>query len=110
MAIAQPMTDAQRKAVALEYLKAFDNAGVTASGGSILDLFAMDAQVYFPKWGVAKGRDEISRMFGDVGATIRSILHDYHTFNYVMTGTDTFAVEGTSIGENRDGAWKAGEP
>jgi ketosteroid isomerase-like protein len=104
------MTDAERKAVALEYLKAFDNGGVTESGGSILELFAEDAQVYFPKWGVAKGRDEIGRMFGDVGGTLKGILHDYDTFNYVMTGTDTFAVEGTSSGEHRDGKWRAGSP
>ncbi len=45
----QTMTDEQRKSVALEYLKAFDNGGVTSTGGSILDLFAEDAQVYFPK-------------------------------------------------------------
>ena len=52
MALTKPnMSDEQRKAVALEYLKAFDNGGVTSSGGSILDLFAADAQVYFPKWG-----------------------------------------------------------
>ena len=62
---------------------------MTESGGSILELFAEDAQVYFPKWGVATGRDEIGRMFGDVGATIKSILHDYDTFNYVMTGHAT---------------------
>ena len=49
-------------------------------------------------------------MFGDVGGTLKSILHDYDTFNYVMTGTDTFAVEGTSVGEHRDGPWEAGEP
>ena len=29
------MTDEQRKSIALEYLKAFDNKGVTSSGGSI---------------------------------------------------------------------------
>ena len=110
MAIAKPMTDTERKSLAIEYLKAFDNAGVTESGGSILELFAEDAQVYFPKWGVAKGRDEIGRMFGDVGTTLKSILHDYDTFNYVMAGTDTFAIEGTSSGEHRDGPWKAGEP
>ena len=34
------MTDEQRKSVALEYLKAFDNKGVTSSGGSIMDLLA----------------------------------------------------------------------
>ena len=25
-----------------------------------------------------------------------------------MTGTDTFAVEGTSFGEHNDGSWRAG--
>ena len=63
MAIAQQtMTDEQRKSVAIEYLKAFDNGGVTSTGDSILSLFALDAQVMFPKWGVANGRDEIGQM------------------------------------------------
>ena len=47
-------------------------------------------------------------MFGDVGATITSILHDYAEFNWVMTGTDTFACEGTSAGEHRDGPRRPG--
>ena len=98
----QVMTDEQRKSVALEYLKAFDNGGTTSDGGSILDLFAEDAQVYFPKWGLATGREQIGVMFGDVGGTLASITHDYASFNWVMTGTDTFACEGTSHGEHRD--------
>jgi ketosteroid isomerase-like protein len=102
------MTDEQRKSVALEYLKAFDNAGVTSDGGSILDLFADDAQVYFPKWGVATGKDQIGQLFTDVGGTLKGILHDYATFNWVMTGSDTFACEGTSAGEHQDGPWRAG--
>jgi hypothetical protein len=52
----QARTDAQRKSVALKYLKAFDNKGVTSSGASILDLFTEDAQVFFPKWGLATGK------------------------------------------------------
>ena len=39
----QTMTDEQRKSVALEYLKAFDNGGTTSNGGSILDLFSEPA-------------------------------------------------------------------
>ena len=109
MAVAeQVMTDEQRKSVALEYLKAFDKGGVTSTGGSILDLFADDAQVFFPKWGLATGKEEIGRLFTDVGGTLKSILHDYATFNWVMTGTDTFACEGTSAGIHRDGEWRAG--
>jgi len=71
------MTDEQRKSVALEYLRAFDNAGVTSTGESILELFAPDAQVMFPKWGLANGREEIGNMFGAVGETLKSIRHDY---------------------------------
>ena len=71
------MTDEQRKSVALEYLKAFDNKGVTSSGGSILDLFADDAQVFFPKWGLATGKPQIAQLFTDFGGLLRHILHDY---------------------------------
>jgi hypothetical protein len=104
----QTMTDEQRKSVALEYLKAFDNGGQTSDGGSILDLFADDAQVYFPKWGVATGKEQIGQLFGDVGGTLEWILHDYASFNWIMTGSDTFACEGTSAGEHKDGGWRAG--
>jgi len=76
MAVAtQTMTDEQRKSVALEYLKALDNAGMTSTGGSILDLFADDAQVMFPKWGLATGKEQIGALFGDVGGAIKSIEH-----------------------------------
>ena len=100
----QTMTDEQRKSVALEYLKAFDNAGVTSSGGSILDLFADDAQVFFPKWGLATGKDQIGQLFSDFGGQIKEIRHDYATFNWIMTGTDTFSVEGTSAGRHAEGS------
>jgi hypothetical protein len=102
------MTDEQRKSVALEYLKAFDNAGKTSDGGSILDLFAGDAQVFFPKWGLATGKQQIGQLFSDFGGRIKGILHDYASFNWIMTGTDTFAVEGTSAGVHQEGPWRAG--
>jgi hypothetical protein len=109
MAIAhQTMTDERRKSVALEYLKAFDNAGTTSTGGNLLDLFADDAQVFFPKWGLATGKEQIGQLFTDFGALIKNILHDYATFNWVMTGTDVFACEGTSAGVHVDGSWRAG--
>ena len=108
MALAKEvMSDEQRKSVALEYLKAFDNGGTTSTGGSILDLFAEDAQVYFPKWGLATGKEQIGQLFGDVGATIKSILHHYSHFNWVFSGSDVIVAEGTSHGEHQDGPWRS---
>ena len=75
----------------------------------ILDLFADDAQVYFPKWGLAGGKKEIGKLFGDVGGTITAIVHHYSHFNWVIAG-DTVVCEGTSHGEHRDGPWRAGVP
>jgi hypothetical protein len=106
----QTMTDEQRKSVAIEYLKAFDNGGVTSGGDSILSLFAEDAQVYFPKWGIANGKDEIGKLFGDVGATLKGITHHFSHFNWVFSGSDTIVAEGTSHGEHQDGPWRAGVP
>ena len=103
------MTDEQRKSVALEYLKAFDNKGVTSTGGSILDLFADDAQVFFPKWGLATGKAQIGQLFTDFGGGIKSILHDYATFNWIMTGTDTLRrARARARACTQDGAWRAG--
>ena len=111
MAVAtQTMTDEQRKSVALEYLKAFDNGGVTSTGDSILELFAEDAQVFFPKWGIANGREQIGQMFGEVGAQLNAIRHDYANFNWIFGGSDTIVAEGTSYGEYKDGPWRADVP
>ena len=104
------MTDEQRKSVILQYFRAFDNGGTAPDGSSILELFAPDAQVYFPKWGIATGREQIGKMFADLGARLVSITHDYAHFNWVFSGSDTVVVEGVSHGEHVDGKWRAGDP
>ena len=92
--------DIERKRVVLDYFRRLD------SGGELLELFAADARVFYPKWGVATGRDEIGEMFGDVGGLVTAMNHDYETFNYVISG-DTVVVEGTSTGETADGTeWR----
>ena len=96
------MTDEQRKAVALEYLKRLDR------GEDFFDLFADDAQLYFPKCPLANGIKEIKETFGNVAGIISTIRHDYAYFNYLHSG-DTVVVEGTSSGRTADGAeWRAG--
>ena len=111
MAVArQTMTDEQRKSVAVEYLKAFDKGGVTSTGGSILELFASDAQVYFPKWGLATGHEQIGTLFGDVGGTLKSIQHPILDDIIAHDPEAHVACEGTSYGEHHDGTWRAGVP
>jgi ketosteroid isomerase-like protein len=96
------MTDEQRKSVALEYLKRLDN------GDDFFDLFADDAQLYFPKCPLANGLDEIKQTFGNVGTLVASVRHDYAYFNFIQSG-DTVVVEGTSSGRAADGSqWRAG--
>ena len=60
----QIMADEQRRSVALEYPTAFDKAGVTSDGDSVLDLFAEGAQVYFSKM-------EAGRRHGDGRPPVR---------------------------------------
>jgi hypothetical protein len=103
------MTDEQRKSVAIEYCKTLDRGGVTSTGGSFLDLFADDAQLFLPKWGLATGKDEIGRATAEFGSTFKSITHDYASINWVIAG-DLVVAEGTSHGEHKDGPWRAGQP
>ena len=107
----QTMTDEQRKSVAIEYLKAFDNGGVTSTGGSISDLFADDAQVYFPKWGLANGKEQIGTLFGDVGATLKGITHHFSQFNWVFSGSRARSwPRAPAMASIEDGRWRAGVP
>ncbi len=66
--------------------------------------------MYFPKWGLANGKDEIGKCFGDVGATLKAITHHFSHFNWIFSGSDTIVAEGTSHGEHQDGPWRAGSP
>ena len=98
----QSMTDEQRKSIALEYLKLIDR------GENFFDLFADDAQVYLPKWGLANGRAEFEQLFRDLGSILSAIAHDYAYFNYIIQG-DYVVVEGTSYGKTAGGVeWRAG--
>lgn len=97
-----PMTDEQRKHLALEYLKRLD------TGGDVVELFDEHAQVYFPKCPLATGTDAIRDLFTNVGAIVAAVAHDYAYLNFVGQG-DTLVVEGTSSGRTTDGAtWRAG--
>jgi ketosteroid isomerase-like protein len=96
------MSDEQRKAIALEYLRRLDR------GEAFFDLFDDYAQVYFPKWGVAIGRSEIEKLFGDLSGTVSRIRHHSAYFNVIQQG-DMVVVEGTTHGTTATGVeWRTG--
>lgn len=96
------MTDEQRKAIALEYLRRLDR------GEPFFDLFDDYAQVYFPKWGVAIGHAEIEKLFGDLSGVVSRIQHHSAYFNVIQQG-DLVVVEGTTDGATATGVeWRTG--
>src|SRR5437016_5589206 len=98
----QPMTDEQRKALVLEYFKRVDR------GDDILGMFDEHAELYFPKWGIARGRDQIALFLEDLMGILASISHDMAYANFVQQG-DMVVVEATSSGTMKNGAsWRAG--
>jgi ketosteroid isomerase-like protein len=95
------MTDEQRRAIALEYLRRLD------SKRDFFELFDDYAQVFFPKWGLAIGRSEYERLFSDLGKMIAEFRHDHAYLNVIQQG-DSVVIEGTSSGATKSGKrWSA---
>jgi ketosteroid isomerase-like protein len=97
------MTDDDRRHVTIEYFKRFD------AGKDVLDLFADDAYVYFPKHRPARNLEEVRQLFGDVGSLFASIVHEVPYFNHIVQG-ERVVVEGTTYGALAHGQeWRAGQ-
>ncbi|WP_280784706.1 nuclear transport factor 2 family protein [Rhodococcus opacus] len=96
------MTREQRKSVALELFKRFD------TGSDFLELFDDHATAYFPKWGVANGKSEISRMFGEISVLFTEFRHFPEYTNFVVED-DLVVAEGITYGTTADGTpWRPG--
>ncbi len=90
------MTDDERKSVASEYLKGLD------TGKDIFPLFAEDAEVFFPNWGVALGIDSIKNLFADLGGMVEDFKHHHAYINWIIQG-DMVVAEGSSEGKLKTG-------
>lgn len=105
MTTAPTMTD--QEAANLEATKQYFIRG-DAGRPDTFDLFADDVQIYFPKFGITRGKDGFSELATGLLGSVSAIAHDLSTFTYVVTG-DTVVVEGTTYGtgaENR--SWRGG--
>jgi ketosteroid isomerase-like protein len=97
-----PMSDDDRREVVLSYFRRIDR------GEEILSLFDPHADVYFPKWGIARGTDDIERLFKDLGSLFTDICHHPEYLNLVVDG-DLVAAEGLTAGTAAGGVkWRGG--
>jgi ketosteroid isomerase-like protein len=89
---------ARRIDVATEYFRLVDKADP-----AVLDLFVDDAQMFFPKFGLAKGKAQVGSFAQGFAAGIASIEHDIPAFN-IMSSGDFVIIEGQVKGVTASGA------
>jgi ketosteroid isomerase-like protein len=98
------VTEQQRRELALGYLRALDR------GEPVLGMLAKDAEITFPKWGTARGHEQIAGLYGDLGRRFRRFSHNTAGATVVQQGA-TVVVAGRSSGILRDGgAWEEHSP
>ncbi len=69
---------------------------------ALLDLMADDVEVYFPKFGAAKGKEAVSELASGLMTEIATINHDFDRMNIIAAG-NTMVVEGFEYGQTKDG-------
>ncbi|MEU8951939.1 nuclear transport factor 2 family protein [Streptomyces sp. NPDC048489] len=87
-----------REEVAVRYFRLVD-----AADPAILDLFTDDAQMFFPKFGIATGKDQIAAFAQGFAREISSIQHDIPGLTVISSG-NFVVTEGSVRGATGSGA------
>ena len=88
--------------IAKEYFRRVD-----AGGAGLADLFTDDIELYFPKFGVAKGMDAFGALAAGLFTRISRISHDMDSLLCVANGDDVI-IEGMTRGAMQNGSSWAG--
>jgi hypothetical protein len=91
-------------AVAREYFVRAD-----AGRADTLDLFTADVEIYFPKFGIRRGREAFAELARGLLSSLQSVTHpDLPNFSFKQCEQTVF-VEGVTRGITRSGAkWVGG--
>jgi hypothetical protein len=90
--------------LAAEYFRRGD-----AGHANIVDLFTEDVEIYFPKFGIRRGKTAFFELATGLFSTLKSIAHDQKRLSYMASETNVI-VEGTTQGELRNGTkWEGGK-
>ncbi|OPF83934.1 hypothetical protein VT50_0203405 [Streptomyces antioxidans] len=80
---------------------------VDGEEGSLIDMFTTDCRVFFPKYGTARGPQELAELASGLLKTQKFFRHDFDSMVFTVEG-DRLAVEGLVAGESADGrSWPA---
>jgi hypothetical protein len=92
------------KELAAEYYRRAD-----AGRPDVVDLFTEDVELFFPKFGVRRGKGAFAELATGLMGSLKSIEHDKNGLSYLAIG-QTVLVEGTTHGETREGRhWEGGK-
>lgn len=89
---------AQREEVVREYFRRVDRADP-----SLFDLYTDDVEVYFPKFGVGRGKEALAEFAQRLGADLGSLEHDIDELDIMQASGDRVVVEGRERGTTADG-------
>lgn len=74
----------------------------------MLDGFTDDFEFFFPKFGIGRGRDDFMAFAAGLVGSFKAFGHDIDGLRFIESG-DSVVVEGTTRGEDREGAtWEGG--
>lgn len=75
---------------------------------TVVDLFTDDVEMFFPKFGVGRGKEDMIAFSKLMEEHLECLKHDIEAFNYIVS-KDCVVVEGTERGVTRDGVqWPDG--
>jgi hypothetical protein len=90
--------------IAAEYFRRGD-----AGQPDVVDLFTEDVEIFFPKFGVRRGKSAFFELATGLLSSLKSIAHYQDKLTYAVVGNKVL-VEGTTHGETRSGArWEGGK-
>lgn len=95
---------AQRVAIVRAYFRMVDDGDP-----GLLDLYTDDVELFFPKFGYGRGKDDMAEFARRLWVDLGSIEHDIEGLDIMVAG-DRVIVEGREWGTLADGtAWPDGQ-
>lgn len=88
-----------RKANVETYFKKIDDGNFDSE---YFNLFTEDVELYYPKFGFAKGKEGIRQLGKVIGKHLNQLTHDIKNFNFIISN-NFIVVEGTEKGITQDG-------